>query len=80
MSGAHSIWAAAAAEDTGAALVSAQKLRWVQESNEDILLKLNALIGSMLEGIADAQDLAAAKARQQNLLDARRQLCCYIYI
>ena len=50
----ENIWTVAAQESPGATISKLQIERWAKESDESILVLLNAKISTMLEGITDA--------------------------
>ena len=56
----ENIWAVAAQESPGATISKLQIERWAKESDESILVLLNAKLSTMLEGIHDATERQAA--------------------
>ena len=68
----ENIWAIAAQESPGATISKLQIERWSSETNESILVLLNAKISTMLEGIADATERQAATQIRAALVEKRR--------
>ena len=68
----ENIWAIATQESPGAAISKLQIERWSGETDESILVLLNAKISTMLEGITDATERQAATQIRAALVDKRK--------
>ena len=66
------IWAIAAQESPGAAISKLQIERWSGETDESILVLLNAKISTMLEGIIDVTERQAATQIRAALVNKRK--------